>query len=167
MEIDLEDVTPLAPGEIAAESIRQWRADCQVGQFKVGSSDQRGAKLDMEIIGAQFSEGEFFGYPYQQWLALLFVDPDAVVSTILLKKESLDNFSEIHRKYRIAGESLLGKILRANMSKRSSRKYGGTYYAVEFEVVGPGKYVEAVAKFRKIRYQPEMLRLTNVTEPTK
>ncbi len=51
-EIMLEEVG-LEPGQILADSIRQWRADCQAGQFKIGSATFRGAKLDMELIGAQ------------------------------------------------------------------------------------------------------------------
>ena len=32
-EIELAEVGKLADGEILAESIRQWRSDCQAGQF--------------------------------------------------------------------------------------------------------------------------------------
>lgn len=120
-EITLEDISPLAPGEILADSIRQWRSDCQAGQFKIGSANFRGSKLEMELIGAQISEGEYFGYPLQKWLALLFVDPDGVLSSILFKTESLDNFAELHRSHRLKGESLLGKTIRAQMAKRASK----------------------------------------------
>lgn len=165
-EILLEEVG-LEDGQILADSVRQWRSDCQAGQFKIGSNTMRGNKLDMELIGAQISEGEYFGYPHQKWLALLFVDPDRVVSSILFKTESLDNFEELRRSYRVKGESLLGKTIRAQMSKR-----GGTtkatatepakpknYFAVEFEVVSPGKYSEAIAKFRQQHYTPDFVRL--------
>lgn len=30
-EIILDDVTKLEPGQILADSIRQWRSDCQAG----------------------------------------------------------------------------------------------------------------------------------------
>ncbi len=86
-EITLDDITKLEPGKILADSIRQWRPDCQAGQFKIGSSGVRGNKLDMELIGAQISEGEYFNYPCQKWLALLFVDQDGVLSSILFKTE--------------------------------------------------------------------------------
>ena len=157
-EIQLEEVG-LEPGQILADSIRQWRSDCQAGQFKVGSSTMRGNKLDMELVGAQINEGEFFGYPHQKWLALLFVDPDGVLSSILFKTESLDNFEEMRRQYRIKGETLLGKTLRASMSKRASKASGTSYFAVEFEVVSPGKYAEAIAEFRQLRYTPDFVRL--------
>jgi len=157
-EIQLEEVG-LEPGQILADSIRQWRSDCQAGQFKIGASTMRGNKLDMELVGAQISEGEFFGYPHQKWLALLFVDPDGVLSSILFKTESLDNFEEMRRQYRIKGETLLGKTIRASMSKRASKASGTGYFAVEFEVVSPGKYAEAIAEFRQLRYTPDFVRL--------
>ena len=157
-EISLEEVG-LEPGQILADSIRQWRSDCQAGQFKVGASTMRGNKLDMELVGAQISEGEFFGYPHQKWLALLFVDPDGVLSSILFKTESLDNFEEMRRQYRIKGETLLGKTIRASMSKRASKASGTSYFAVEFEVVSPGKYADAIAEFRQLRYTPDFVRL--------
>lgn len=158
-EIQLEEINPLQKGEILADSVRQWRSDCQAGQFKIGGSEMRGGKLDMELVGAQINEGEFFGYPHQKWLALLFVDPDGVLSSILFKTESLDNFEEMRRKYRLKGETLLGKTLRASMSKRASKASGTGYYAVEFEVVSEGKYAEAIAQFRQQQYQPDFIRL--------
>ena len=90
-EISLEEVG-LETGQILTDSVRQWRADCQAGQFKIGATTFRGSKLDLELIGAQINEGEFFGYPHQIWLALLFVDPDGVLASLLFKTESLDNF---------------------------------------------------------------------------
>jgi hypothetical protein len=148
-EIDLENSQPLADGEIIADSIRQWRSDCQSGQFKIGSATMRGNKIDMELVGAQISEGEFFGYPHQKWLALLFVDPDGVLSSIMFKTESLDNFEELRRQHRLVGESLLGKTIRATMCKRASKASGTGYYAVEFEIASAGKYAEAIAEFRR------------------
>jgi hypothetical protein len=149
IEISLEEVGKLEPGQILADSIRQWRSDCQAGQFKIGGNTMRGGKIDMELIGAQVSEGEYFGYPHQKWLALLFVDPDGVLSSILFKTESLDNFEEMRRQYRLKGESLLGKTVRATMIKRASKASGTGYYAVEFEVASAGKYAEAIAQFRQ------------------
>jgi len=158
-EIILDDVTKLEPGQILADSIRQWRSDCQAGQFKIGSSNFRGPKLDMELVGAQISEGEFFGYPLQKWLAVMFIDPEGVLSSILFKTESLDQFEELRRAYRLKGESLLGKTIRAHMCKRASRASGNGYFAVEFEVVSAGKYAEAIAQFRQLHYKPDFIRL--------
>ena len=156
-EISLEDINPLGEGEIMADSIRQWRSDCQAGQFKVGATTMRGNKLDMELVGANISEGEYFGYPFQKWLALLFIDPEGVLSSILFKTESLDNFEELRRQYRLKGETLLGKTIRATMSKRAGKT--ASYFAVEFEIISNGKYAEAIAQFRQLRYSPDFIRL--------
>ena len=158
-EIMLEDVSPLENGEILTDSVRQWRSDCQAGQFKIGGSTMRGGKIDMELVGAQISEGEYFGYPLQKWLAVLFIDPDGVLSSILFKTESLDNFEELRRQRRLKGESLLGKTIRASMSKRASKASGTGYYAVEFEVASDGKYSAAIAEFRQRQNTAGLIRL--------
>jgi hypothetical protein len=158
IEIALDE-TGRAEGQILADSIRQWRADCQSGQFKIGAATMRGPKLDLEIVGAQISTGEFFGYRLQAWLAVLFVDPDGVLASVLFKTESLDNFEELRRQYRLKGETLLGKTIRATMSKRASRANGESYYAVEFEVVSDGKYARQIADFRQQHYSPALFRL--------
>ena len=158
IEIALDE-TGVPEGQILADSIRQWRADCQSGQFKIGAATMRGPRLDMEVVGAQISSGEFFGYRLQTWLAVVFVDPDGVLASILFKTESLDNFEEARRQYRLKGETLLGKTLRATMSKRASRANGESYYAVEFEVVSNGKYAAAIADFRQRHYSPALFRL--------
>ena len=163
-EISLEDINPLGEGEIMADSIRQWRSDCQAGQFKIGATTMKGNKLDMELVGANISEGEYFGYPRQKWLALLFVDPEGVLSTILFKTESLDQFEELRRQYRLKGETLMGKTIQGVMSRRSSRANGESYWAVEFQVINAGKYAEAIAQFRQLHYSPDFIRLS---EPKK
>ena len=158
IEIALDE-TCVPEGQILADSIRQWRSDCQSGQFKIGAATMRGPRLDMEVVGAQISTGEFFGYPLQAWLAVVFVDPDGVLASILFKTESLDNFEELRRQYRLKGETLLGKTIRASMSKRASRANGESYYAVEFEVVSDGKYARPIAEFRQQHYHPGLFRL--------
>lgn len=158
VEIALDETGRLED-QILADSIRQWRSDCQVGQFKIGATTMRGPKLDMEIVGAQISTGEFFAYPLQTWLAVLFVDPDGVLASILFKTESLDNFEELRRARRLKGETLLGKTIRATMSKRVSRAKGESYYAVEFEVVSEGRYARQIAEFRQLRYHSGLFRL--------
>jgi hypothetical protein len=157
IEIALDE-TGLPAGEILTDSVRQWRSDCQAGQFKIGAASMRGNKLDMEVVGAQINQGEFFGYAPQMWLALLFVDPDGVLSSILFKTESLDNFEELRRQCRLKGETLLGKTIRASMSKRASRANGESYHAVEFEMVSDGKYAQQIADFRQQHYSPTLFR---------
>ncbi len=157
-EINLEEVG-LEQGKILTDFIRQWRSDCQAGQFKIGASNFKGNKIEMELIGAQINEGEFFGYEYQKWIALLFVDPDGIVSSILFKTESLENFMELHHRYKVKGESLLGKTVLAQMAKRSSRSNGNSYYAVEFSVISDGKYAEQIAQFRQQHYSSHFARM--------
>jgi hypothetical protein len=129
-------------------SPRQYRSDCQAGQFKIGATRMVGSKLNLELIAARLLEGEFFGYPRQPWLQVIFVDPEGVVSTLLFKTESLDNFLELHRQALANGESLLGKTIQASMSKRVSRDSGQGYYAVEFATAGEGHYGRSIARFR-------------------
>ena len=156
-DIQLEDISKLESNEILTESIRAWRSDCQSGQFKIGATNMRGGKIDMELVGAQIAEGEFFGYPSQKWLGILFIDPEGVLSSILFKTESMDNFEELRRAHRLNGQSLLGKTIRATMSKRASWESGNSYYAVEFEVANEGKYAEAIAAFRQQMLAPLQL----------
>ena len=96
----------------------------------------------------------------------MFIDPDGVLSSILFKTESLDQFEELRRTYRLKGESLLGKTIRAHMCKRASRASGNGYFAVEFEVVSDGKYAEAIAQFRQQHYTPGMIRLLEAKPAT-
>jgi len=125
----------------------------------------KGQKIDLELVGAQVTEGEFFGYPPMKWLAILFVDPEGVLSSILFKTESLDNFAELTRSYRLKGESLLGKTIRATMTKRASRANGNGYYAVTFEVKKDGKFAEAISQFRQLHYSPTLFRQLNAPQP--
>ena len=64
----------------------------------------------------------------------------------------------MRRKYRLKGETLLGKTIRAQMAMRSSRTHGETYYAVEFEVVSAGQYAQQIAEFRQQHYNPALFR---------
>jgi hypothetical protein len=130
-------------------SARQYRADCQTGQFKIGASRLVGPKLSLELVAARLVEGPFFGYPYQKWLNVIFVDPEGIVSSLLFKTESMDNFLELHRQALAANDILLGKAITARMSKRASRDSGQGYYAVEFEMTGDGAYGDAIARFRQ------------------
>ena len=130
-------------------SARQYRADCQLGQFKIGASKVVSGTLKLELMAARVLEGAFFGYPPQKWLNVIFVDADGIVATVLFKKESMDNFLELHRQAIAQGDILLGKAIQARMSKRASRENGESYYAVEFELAGDGTYGNAIARFRQ------------------
>lgn len=149
MELALTQTTRNENELLFVGSPRQWRADCQAGQFKIGSSRMVGPRLRMEVIAAKFIEDELFGYEWQKWLNVIFADPDGVVSSIMFKTESMDNFLEVYRESLATETPLTQLVIEAAMSKRASKESGNGYYAVEFAVGGPGKYSLAVAAFRE------------------
>lgn len=110
---------------------RQYRADCKVGQFKIGESKFTGAKLGMEILSWRTFADQLFDYPHQTWLEVLFVDAHNIVSHILFKTESLDNFLNLTLDLATEGTALGTGVTTAQMCKRSGEL--GVYYAVEFE----------------------------------
>ncbi len=110
---------------------RQYRSDCKAGIFKIGESEIIGNSIEMEIISFRDFDDAIFNYPYQKWLEIFFIDKDNVVSHLLFKTESIDNFLELLRKLMIAKKAIRKSIVTAKMSKRSNDN--GTYYAVEFE----------------------------------
>ena len=113
--------------------------------------------MEIEIIAAKMYRGEYYGYELQNWLSLLFIDPDGVFSEIKFKTESLANFEELYRQYRLRGLSLLGRKIRCSMAKRASRANNGNYYAVEFEIsADQGVFAEAIAEFRALHYSPQL-----------
>lgn len=156
MIIDLDECG-IEPGQILADGVRQWRAECGVGQFKIGQSLMRGNKLDIEVIAAQSHYGQPFAkYPPMDWLGLLFVDPDGVLSSCLFKKESRANFLELLRQLKLKGKSALGNVIRATMMQRSGQgrddkgnPIAVAYYAVEFELLEkPAKYAQAIQQLK-------------------
>lgn len=155
MILNLEEVV-IEPGQILVEGVREWRADCGAGQFKKRTV-YAGNKLDMEIVAAKSKFCQPFPqYPPMDWLCLLFVDPEGVLSSVLLKKESLENFMELLRQLKRAGKSILGNLVRASMSQRAGKGKDSdgntiavTYFAVEFEMADkPAKYAPAIAELR-------------------
>lgn len=126
-------------------SPRQYRADCKSGQFKIGAGQMVGRTLKMEVIAARFIEDELFGYPYQKWVNLIFADPSGVVSSVLLKTESMDNFLEVYRLSIERGTPLPSLSIQGRMSQRAGES--GPYFAVEFEIVGPGQFGPAIQEF--------------------
>jgi len=114
-------------------SPRQYRADCKAGVFKIGEEVVSNSpdSLDMEILAYRSFNSELFGYPYQQWLEVFFVDRYNTVSHILFKTESISNFVELIRKLIPQQKAVGTQIVTAKTSKRSSDN--GTYYVVNFE----------------------------------
>lgn len=123
---------PNLSGIIFTGKPRQYRADCQAGQFKIGASKMVGKSLRMEILAWSVFEDELFGYPFQPWLGVVFIDPTNVVSQVLFKTESLDNFVNLSLEKAQEGVALGQGITTGTMSKRASRA-GTSYFAVEFE----------------------------------
>lgn len=126
---------------------RQYRADCKAGAFKIGKNDLVGRTLKVEPVGAKLVEDQLFNYDRQKWVELLFVDESGLISTILFKGESLRNFMETYRKAIVAGQTMNALQLLARMAERANEY--GQYFAVEFEILGAGKFAEQIAAIEK------------------
>lgn len=134
---------------------RQYRSDCQKGQFKIGASQLVGDSLDLEVLAWRIFEDEIFGYSYQPWLEVIFVDPKNVVSTILFKTESLDNFANLSLDLAQQGSCVGEGVTTAKMAKRASAANGTTYYAVEFNwQKGSAERLVELAEFAS-NFQPD------------
>ena len=132
---------------------RSYRADCKAGVIKIGESEIIGSSLDMEILSCREFPDALFNYPFQDWLEVFFVDKDNVVSHILFKIESINNFLELLRKLRIARVALGACIVTAQMSKRSNDHE--TYFAVEFSATNnESKRVKQLAEFVNANNDP-------------
>jgi hypothetical protein len=125
---------------------RQYRSDCQSGQFKIGASKMIGKSLEMQVLAWRTFEDELFAYPWQTWLEILFVDPSNVVSHILFKTESLDNFTNMAIELSQNDRPIGSVTIVAKMEKRSSSTNGNSYFAVEFETkpMDPDRFQEII-----------------------
>lgn len=126
-------VVPKVQGIIWSGRPRQYRSDCQAGQFKIGADRMVGKSLEMEVFGFRTIDDELFGYDFQTWLQVLFIDPQNVVSSVLFKTESMDNFANLQVDLMTQGKAIGEGVVTATMSKRSSNTTGKGYFAVEFE----------------------------------
>ncbi len=111
---------------------RQYRSDCQTGQFKIGAAKMLGKTLQMEVLAWRKLQDELFGYDFQTWLEIIFIDRQNLISHILFKTESMDNFDEMLLDLAEKQQPIACGIVTAQMQSRSSRANGTTYYAVEF-----------------------------------
>ena len=124
---------PKNPGIIhLQDKYLQYRADCQSGQFKIGANQMAGKSLKMEVLQWRKLTCELFGYEYQDWIEVVFINPENIVSHLLLKTESLDNFVNLNLLLLAKTRAIGQGITTATMSKRSSQS-GNGYFAVEFE----------------------------------
>lgn len=126
-------------------SPRQYRADCKAGAFKIGKDQLVGRNLKLEPITAKLTEAQLFSYRFQGWAEILFVDESGLVSSILIKGESLDNFLELYRSVTIDGKTLCELQITAKMAERSNKH--GPYFVVQFEATGAGKYSDQIKSF--------------------
>lgn len=126
---------------------RQYRGDCKAGVFKLGKSEIVGKTLTLEPIGAKLVDDQLFTFDRQKWAEVLFVDESGLISSILLKGESLRNFVETCRKIVISGKAINALQLTARMAARANAY--GEYAAVEFEIAGDGKFAEQIRAFEK------------------
>jgi hypothetical protein len=111
---------------------RQYRADCQSGQFKIGGAKMLGKTLNLEILAYRKIQDELFGYDFQTWLEIIFIDPQNIISHIMFKSESLDNFDELVLELSDKKVAIACGTVTAQMQPRTSRATGTSYYAVEF-----------------------------------
>lgn len=128
-------------------SPRIYFPNCKSGDFFVGKSRKVGTSLIMEVIAAKFIEDDLWSYGLQKWANVIFADEQGTVSSIMLKTESLDNFLEAYRMAYEQKKSLVNIRLQATMAARHNDK--GSYFAVEFSIVGDGQFSEAIAEFRE------------------
>ena len=126
---------------------RGYRSDCKTGVFKIGKNEIVGKTLTLEPIAAKLVDDQLFTYDKQKWAEVLFVDESGLISSILLKGESLRNFVETCRKAIIGGRAINALQLTARMAARANAY--GEYAAVEFEIVGDGKFAAQIRAFEK------------------
>ncbi len=86
----------------------------------------------MEVLAFRKFQDEMFGYDFQTWLEVIFIDPDNIIAHILFKTESLDNFDEMRLDLSANKQAISTGIVTAEMVPRSSSATGNSYNAVEF-----------------------------------
>lgn len=123
----------------------EHRADCKCGQFKLGKDTMIGNALVMEPITAKLKEAQLFKYRFQGWAEIIFVNDAGLVSSILIKGESLKNFFMLFQKVATQRKKLCELKITAKMAERMNEY--GKYYAITFEEAGPGKYAEQIKGF--------------------
>jgi len=129
---------------------RQYRSDCQLGKFKIGSAKTLGRTLSMEVLAFRKFQDEIFGYDFQTWLEVVFIDPANIVAHVLFKTESLDNFDEMVLDLSANKQAIATGIVTAEMVPRSSSATGNSYHAVEFTwKANTAERIEEIRAFAK------------------
>jgi hypothetical protein len=91
-----------------------------------------GKTLNLEILAYRKIQDELFGYDFQTWLEIIFIDAQNIISHIMFKSESLDNFDELVLELFDKKVAIACGTVTAQMQPRTSRATGTSYYAVEF-----------------------------------
>jgi hypothetical protein len=88
--------------------------------------------LDFTVLAIRHLQGEFFNYEYQDWIEIIFADEKKIVSAMLLKTESMDNFGLTTKFILSSGLRLIDVIITGYFVKKTSIVNKSTYYALEF-----------------------------------
>ncbi len=108
-----------------------YRGDCQMGKFKIKANPVSDT-LDFTVLAIRHLQGEFFNYEYQDWIEIIFIDEKKIISAMLLKTESMDNFGLTTKFILSSGKRLIDVIITAYFVKKTSVVNKSSYYALEF-----------------------------------
>lgn len=108
-----------------------YRGDCQIGKFKIKANPVSDT-LDFTVLAIRHLQGEFFNYEYQDWVEIIFADEKKIVSAMLLKTESMDNFGLTTKFILSSGKRLIDVIITGYFVKKTSVVNKSTYYAIDF-----------------------------------
>ena len=105
-----------------------YRGDCQMGKFKIKANPVSDT-LDFTILAIRHLQGEFFNYEYQDWIEIIFIDEKKIISAMLLKTESMDNFGLTTKFILSSGNRLIDVIITGYFVKKTSVVNKSNYYA--------------------------------------
>ena len=108
-----------------------YRGDCQIGKFKIKANPVSDT-LDFTVLAIRHLQGEFFNYDYQDWVEIIFADDKKIISAMLLKTESMDNFGLTTKFILSSGKRLIDVIITGYFVKKISVVNKSSYYALEF-----------------------------------
>jgi len=108
-----------------------YRGDCQMGKFKIKANPVSDT-LDFTVLAIRHLQGEFFNYEYQDWIEIIFADEKKIISAMLLKTESMDNFGLTTKFILSSGKRLIDVIITGYFVKKTSVVNKSSYYALEF-----------------------------------
>ncbi len=95
-----------------------YRGDCQMGKFKIKANPVSDT-LDFTVLAIRHLQGEFFNYEYQDWIEIIFADEKKIVSAMLLKTESMDNFGLTTKFILSSGKRLIDVVITGYFVKKN------------------------------------------------